>query len=342
MKPIGITAAEVAKRPPVFLMHGCMMSSEVWVCLHKAKKCLPFTLVDAGYDVWLGNCRGNKYCQKHMYLKPCQLEFWDFSIDETIIHDMPAMIDHVAKHNKSGKKITYIGFSQGSSQGFAVLSLRKDVDEKVGFMIGLAATTKPKGMTNRLVQALTKASPEIIYLFFSRRIFLKKVVFWRNLFSPRAYVHMIDWCQGQLFGWQGSHITFLDKTIAYQHLYAFTSSKLIVHWFQIMRSRGFQMYDEGSPVHFGDGPVVPRYTFEAIQTPIALFLGGRDTLVDNEYTKTHLGNNIVHVTEIPEYEHLEFLWANDLDTRVYPEILRLIEQHQKAAENIMVKDMKDS
>jgi lysosomal acid lipase/cholesteryl ester hydrolase len=80
-------------KSPVLLMHGCMMSSEVWVCLRSSKKCLPLVLADAGYDVWLGNVRGNKYCQKHVNWTPSQNEFWDFSLDEIVMHDIPAIVD---------------------------------------------------------------------------------------------------------------------------------------------------------------------------------------------------------------------------------------------------------
>jgi lysosomal acid lipase/cholesteryl ester hydrolase len=38
----------------VYLHHGLMMNSEVWVCLTEQEKCLPFLLVDRGYDVWVG------------------------------------------------------------------------------------------------------------------------------------------------------------------------------------------------------------------------------------------------------------------------------------------------
>jgi lysosomal acid lipase/cholesteryl ester hydrolase len=37
----------------VYLHHGLMMNSEVWVCLTEQERCLPFLLVDRGYDVWV-------------------------------------------------------------------------------------------------------------------------------------------------------------------------------------------------------------------------------------------------------------------------------------------------
>jgi len=285
-------------------------------------------LLEAGYDVWMGNIRGNKYCQKHRLLKPVQSEFWDFSLDEVVGQDIPAMVDYVLESCRDFKKIVYVGFSQGSTLAFASLSIQPKLNEQIGLMIGLAATTKPKGMKNRLVQALNRASPELNYLFFSRQIFLRNVNFWKKILSARAYTSAIDMCLKLLFGWECKHMRYLDKAIAYQHLYSFTSSKLIVHWHQIMRSKRLQMYDDGSPVALGENAVVvPRYTLEAISTRIALFLGGKDTLVDNEYTKTHLGDSVIHVTEIAEYEHLDFLWAHDVDTSIYPAILDLLENN---------------
>lgn len=44
-------------KPVVYLHHGLLMNSEVWICLTDAERCLPFRLVEAGYDVWLGNNR---------------------------------------------------------------------------------------------------------------------------------------------------------------------------------------------------------------------------------------------------------------------------------------------
>jgi len=44
-------------KPVVYLHHGLLMNSEVWVCLTEPERCLAFVLVEQGYDVWLGNNR---------------------------------------------------------------------------------------------------------------------------------------------------------------------------------------------------------------------------------------------------------------------------------------------
>ncbi len=41
----------VSKRV-IYLHHGLLMNSEVWVCLTDEARCLPFMLVEQGFDVW--------------------------------------------------------------------------------------------------------------------------------------------------------------------------------------------------------------------------------------------------------------------------------------------------
>ena len=43
------------KKNVVYLHHGLLMNSEVWVCLTDEERCLPFKLVEKGYDVWVSS-----------------------------------------------------------------------------------------------------------------------------------------------------------------------------------------------------------------------------------------------------------------------------------------------
>ena len=40
--------------------------------------CTGYILADNGYDVWLGNYRGNYYSRNHCDLNPNKNPFWDF------------------------------------------------------------------------------------------------------------------------------------------------------------------------------------------------------------------------------------------------------------------------
>lgn len=46
---------ESLQKKVLYLHHGLLMNSEVWVCLTDAQRCLPFVLVDKGYDVWVSS-----------------------------------------------------------------------------------------------------------------------------------------------------------------------------------------------------------------------------------------------------------------------------------------------
>jgi lysosomal acid lipase/cholesteryl ester hydrolase len=55
----------------------------------------PFLAAEAGYDVWFGNFRGNRYSKKHESLSSDESAFWDFDISDHALKDLPAMISYV-------------------------------------------------------------------------------------------------------------------------------------------------------------------------------------------------------------------------------------------------------
>ena len=54
-------------------------------------------MADAGYDVYLGNNRGNSYSRGHVHLDPSRdaKKYFDFSFAELGLHDVPAQLDKV-------------------------------------------------------------------------------------------------------------------------------------------------------------------------------------------------------------------------------------------------------
>lgn len=71
-------------------------------------------MADKGFDVWLGNNRGNTYSRKpDKYNNPSEFEYWDFVLDHLAEYDLPAMINY-AKETSRSKTLHYIGHSQAS------------------------------------------------------------------------------------------------------------------------------------------------------------------------------------------------------------------------------------
>ncbi|KAF9184195.1 cholesterol esterase [Haplosporangium sp. Z 767] len=316
-------------KPVVLLYHGFMMCSEVWLCNLDEERNLAFILAEAGYDVWLGNARGNKYSLKHMFLKPHEKKFWEFSMDELALFDMPDTVNYIL--NRTGApSLVYIGFSQGTAQAFASLSINPDLNSKISLFIALAPATTPPGLDNGMVNSIVKAAPNVIYLLLGRKTPLAAALFWQNILHPTTYATMIDLAVNFLFGWRCQSMSRVQKAVSYQHLYSFTSVRILVHWFQIIRTQIFQMYDDVQPrvpyLSFIKGHCPHPFPTNQISTPIAIFYGGNDTLVNIKGLLSDLPE-LVGVWEVRNYEHLDFLWAEELDKHVYPHLMQLLETH---------------
>ncbi|CAK7203387.1 cholesterol esterase [Sporothrix eucalyptigena] len=302
----------------IYMHHGLLMNSEVWVSTTDAQRCLPFVLVERGFDVWFGNNRGNKYSKKSVKYSSKSIEFWNFSIDEFALHDIPDSIAYILE-TTGQPSLSYIGFSQGTAQAFASLAIHPKLNNQVNVFIALAPAMSPAGLSNGVVDALVKASPQVLYLLFGRRSILSSATLWQSILYPPLFVRVIDIGLSFLFGWRTENIATSQKLAAYAHLYSYTSTKSVVHWFQIIRTKSFQMYDDD--VHpllatHSKHTKVAKYPTRNIKTPVVLVYGGSDSLVDIKAMLRELPTQTV-ATEIPHYEHLDFLWARDVDVQVF-------------------------
>ncbi|KAJ1804946.1 cholesterol esterase, partial [Coemansia sp. RSA 2598] len=340
-----------AKKPVVLFWHGFMLSSECFVCHPDWVNILPFRLAEAGYDVWLGNSRGNKYSYKHIKYAPDDTRFWNFSIDEIANIDVPATIDYILKET-GASALTYIGFSQGTAQMFMALSRNRLLNQQVSHFVALAPASTPRGFHNSVVDYFIKATPHMLYLLFGRRKAMSLVYFWINVLPRDLYVAALDFCVRLLFGWTMRNLSQETKCITYWHLYSYTSVKSIVHWMQIIRCGQLQMYDEDPPVYpllwsskstpdmqaravefqgkarrrRGRAPGAlahwnNTYPVNKIMTRVSLFHGGSDSLSSVELLLDDLQAESSESICFSHYEHMDFLWADSVGTLVYPRVL---------------------
>lgn len=124
---------------PVFLMHGLLAASADYV-LTGRDIALAYYLSDAGYDVWMGNARGNKHSTKHKKYSFDSKEYWTFSWHEIGFFDLPAMLDYVLKCTENSK-LFYVGHSQGTTSLLVLLSSRPEYNEKIiqGHLMAVSA-----------------------------------------------------------------------------------------------------------------------------------------------------------------------------------------------------------
>ena len=97
------------------MMHGIGDAAYTWV-MHYAEVAPAFVAARAGYDVWLGNSRGNTFSRKHVSLDADKdaKQYWDFDWQEMGLGDLPAFIDYILDDTEQ-EKLAYIGHSQGTS-----------------------------------------------------------------------------------------------------------------------------------------------------------------------------------------------------------------------------------
>ncbi|XP_033218449.1 lipase member K-like [Belonocnema kinseyi] len=124
------------KEKVALLMHGLIGSSATWV-LTGPNRSIAFNLVNKGYDVWLGNNRGNTYSTKHVSKLETSYGFWDFSWHEMGIYDLPATIDYVLRYTNK-KSLHLLCFSQGCTQTFVMGSLKPEYNKKIKFVVALS------------------------------------------------------------------------------------------------------------------------------------------------------------------------------------------------------------
>ena len=95
-------------------------------------------MVDHGFDVWLGNTRGNTYSRSHTNLDPnTDEDFWNFDWDDAAQNDLPAVIDYILEETKRDT-INYVGHSMGSTEMLVLLSEQPNQNAKLNKVVLLA------------------------------------------------------------------------------------------------------------------------------------------------------------------------------------------------------------
>ena len=100
-----------------YFQHG--LADTAWCFFQLGSKSLPFLLAKEGFDIWLGNSRGNIFSNKHKSKNPDNIKsgFYDYTMDDMVKYDLPATFKYI--HGKTGgKKLSYIAHSQGSTLFF--------------------------------------------------------------------------------------------------------------------------------------------------------------------------------------------------------------------------------
>lgn len=317
--------------PPVFLMHGFYNSADDWVTAGPESG-LAYILAAAGFDVWIGNARGNKYSRHHIYLSPDEdTEFWDFSWDEIGNYDLPAMIDYIL-YVTNKTQLAYIGHSQGTTSFFVLCSEQPEYNNKISIMIALS----PVAWFTHVTGAVTKLiTPYILHYSWILKLFnyheLKPQT---ELFSKLCDIGNGIICIASSFTMIGFDFEQVNKTntrSVMSHIAGGASLNQLLHYCQLIESKTFQKFDYGADMNeaFYGTSTPPKYPVEKITAPVALIYSENDWLANTAdvlILKKRLKNVIMyHRVPFKKFNHLDFLYAKNVKRLVYDKVVKLIE-----------------
>ena len=271
----------------VFLQHGLMSSSADWV-LAGPHHALAYQLWDAGYDVWLGNFRGNTYSRGHLNQTMEERIYWRFTWDEHAQYDLPAMLRHVMEVS-GAEDYFYIGHSMGTLSYFTACNYNAWLCNKTRLMVGYGPHTSVPHLSSPLFRFLARFSGSIHWL-------LQEIGMYE--FMPSSWlVHALaekvcdrvkygeELCENMLFSIGGYDLAEMNATLVpfiVGHTPAGTSSLNMIHYAQSVRGGPWAGYDWGSAdlnMARWNSPTPPLYTYTNITSPVALYWADNDILV---------------------------------------------------------------
>uniref|UniRef100_A0A670ZK81 Lipase n=1 Tax=Pseudonaja textilis TaxID=8673 RepID=A0A670ZK81_PSETE len=309
-----------AARPVVFLLHSVLGDGSHWIS-NQPHNSFGFILADNGYDVWLGNSRGNIWSSNHKTLKPWQKEFWSFSFHEMGYYDIPAVINFILNKTKQ-QQLYYVGHSEGTTAGFISFSSWPELAEKIKVFFGMGP-----------IATLTYATTPVLKIWvypplriFSAPTFIRKLSALFCNFQPKFCELVMSFIAGS--NTPNVNMSRIDMYIA--HCPAGTSAQNILHWKQV--GFVFQAYDYGTKkknMEKYNQMTPPVYKIEDIKIPVALWSGGNDlfaNITDVEALIARLSNVIYH-QHVPEWQHLDYIWGLDATEVMYMRIIEIMKRY---------------
>jgi len=329
--------AVAENRPVVYLQHGVLDSADTFI-VNFEDQSPAFLLANAGYDVWLGNTRGNKYSRDHQWLDPDDKQdetaFWDFDFEDMSDYDVTANIDYILK--TTGKqKLGVVAHSQGTTQMFIKMAEYNDWwNERVAIFACLAGVAQLNHCSSTI---LTTLSSQTFLINSVKRVGLYELLSSNHL--QNVAIGSICMVVPQLCNFFVSLISDSDTSlnandrisVFMSHYPAGTSLRSLDHFGQIIREKTFSKYDYGEKINmekYGQKtpPVIDISNIKNSKT--IQIIGTTDrlsTVEDNKWLTEQLGDNLIYSQSYP-LGHMSFMLARDMT--YFHDVMRLFKEHR--------------
>ncbi|KAG6410168.1 hypothetical protein SASPL_128219 [Salvia splendens] len=314
------------KRPPVLLQHGVLVDGMTWL-LNSPEESLAMLLADNGFDVWISNLRGSRFSRTHQTLSSYDPDYWNWTWDELVSHDLPSFIDLIFK--QTGQKVHYVGHSMGTLIALASFSEGMQVD-KIKSAVMLSPIAYLSYMNTAIGVLSAKA---FITKIFGLAEFNPKSKIVSDFLRALCVADNVD-CYDLMTAFTGKNCCLNASTVDLflKNEPQSTSTKNLIHMAQTVRDGLLSKYDYGNApfnmAHYGQAKP-PVYNLSRIPPNLPLFLsyGGRDALSDVRDVATLLDSlklhdvGKLHVQYIKDYAHADFIMGVTAKDLVYNQMI---------------------
>lgn len=349
------------RKYPVLLMHGLLQSAGAFCCTDDDS--LAFYLAKSGYDVWLGNNRCG-FRPEHVVLEYNDPRMWAWNIRQMGVLDLPALIARVLDETgfeKLGLVCHSQGTTQ--TLVALAKEQRPDIGDKISVFCGLAPAAYAGPLIQKMYFKFMQAiSPGMFRLIFGIHSFIPLMMSMHKLLPGKAYGFMGYRVFSFLFDWHDTRWDLGLRDRFFQFAPVYVSAESMRWWLGrecfanhkcILSTREegeMEEEEDNEEMSYSnmsngseslDGLVCKsnshhhtehgKYAwYDERAPPMAFWVAGRDDLVDGRrfLRRFERGRepyvNLVHQKIVPEYEHLDVIWAMDSVEEVASEVRHVI------------------
>jgi pimeloyl-ACP methyl ester carboxylesterase len=321
----------------IIMQHGFLDASHTWV-LNEANESLAFLAASAGYRVYLTNIRGNEYSTL-VSPNAGSHDYYEFSYDEMIRYDAPALISFVQQHSGS-PAVHWIGHSQGTLMMFGGLASGSVDPASLLSFHALAPIAFLGHQTSAMLTTLSEVPESVIRLVLGKGEVpddSNNLVRYLLKLLPDLCAKVVrEVCELPLFLVAGCNDEGdcdmpnwnMSRVPVYAAHVGGTSVQDLLHFLQATRATTVPYYDYGSAhaneQHYNAStpPVYDIASIAQLDLDIYLKLGGRDNFgdtLDVEHLAALLPSANLDV--IPQFQHIDFVWGVDQITRQFYETI---------------------
>lgn len=297
------------------------------------------------YDVWLPNTRGNDYSQQHVHWSKNvnteqmeQLEYWNFSFDHIARYDLPAILMKVCQISNS-TKVAYVGYSQGATSMFALLSSKPEIAQMIEPFVAWAPVVYMQHIESpfRFLAPMSSVLRSIGNRFAPSSSLISA---WSHPLCKLPSMMYI--CSNALFmfgGFDTEHLNSTRLPVYFHFTPATVSTWQVVHYLQLIKSNRFQHFDHeklinieryGSeqPPEYNLNRISPNITIVFIrsQNDYLSSIPDTDRLIQELRNRSHLANVVDHLIDDPVWSHLDFTLGIGAGKQVYQPTINYLNQ----------------